>query len=119
MASAISPRPRVCFRILSTPPPRDWGSLVREPDSHHRSSAQESAYHLVRMDKADVRIRELAAASLLDRSRLLAGRGGLDRSVARVVVRDIGPGSRLQVRSGDLVVARRAGVPGGGEGRQL
>jgi hypothetical protein len=71
------------------------------------------------MDKADIRIRELAAASLLDRSRLLAGRGGLDRPVARVVVRDIGPGTRLQVRGGDLVVARRAGVPGGGEGRQL
>jgi PucR family transcriptional regulator, purine catabolism regulatory protein len=71
------------------------------------------------MDKSVPRLRDLASASLLDRSRLLAGRAGLDRPVARVVVRDVGPGTRLQAREGDLVVARRAGMPGGGEGRQL
>ena len=71
------------------------------------------------MDNGDLRIRDLAGASLLARSRLLAGRAGLDRIVVRVVVRDIGPGTRLQVRAGDLVVARRAGIPGGGEGRHL
>jgi hypothetical protein len=71
------------------------------------------------MDKVDLRLRDVAAASVLDRSRLLAGRTGLDRPVERVVVRDVGPGARLQVRDGDLVVARRAGIPGGGEGRRL
>ena len=71
------------------------------------------------MDNDALRIRDLASASLLDRSRLLAGRAGLDRPVERVVVRDVGPGTRLQAREGDLVVARRAGIPGGGEGRQL
>ena len=71
------------------------------------------------MDNGDLRIRDLASASLLDRSRLLAGRAGPRPVVARVVVRDIGPGTRLQVRAGDLVVARRAGIPGGGEGRHL
>src|SRR4051794_8592810 len=71
------------------------------------------------MDNGSLRIRDLASASLLDRSRLLAGRAGLDRPVARVVVRDVGLGARLQARDGDLVVARRAGMPGGGEGRQL
>ncbi len=71
------------------------------------------------MDNDEPRLRDLAGASLLERSRLLAGRTGLDRTVLRVVVRDIGPGARLQVRSGDLVVARRAGIPGGGEGRHL
>lgn len=71
------------------------------------------------MDNGALRIRDLASASLLDRSRLLAGRGGLDRPVARVVVRDVGPGAQLRARAGDLVVARRAGIPGGGEGRQL
>src|SRR4051794_13731519 len=71
------------------------------------------------MDNGDLRIRELAAVTVLDRSRLLAGRDGLDRPVARVVVRDVGPGTRVQARDGDLVVARRAGIPGGGEGRDL
>src|SRR3954447_164505 len=71
------------------------------------------------MDNGDLRIRELAAVTVLDRSRLLAGRDGLDRAVARVVVRDVGPGTRVQVRDGDLVVARRGGMPGGGEGREL
>src|SRR4051812_20825217 len=71
------------------------------------------------MDNGDLSIRDLASATLLDRSRLLAGRAGLDRIVARVVVRDIGPGARLHVRAGDVVVARRAGIPGGGEGRSL
>src|SRR5689334_20448085 len=109
IATAISPRSRACFLILITPPPRDGGSVVREVDPHHRSSAQDRRYHLVRMDKNELRLRDLAAASLLDRSRLLAGRAGLDRPVARVVVRDIGPGTRPPVRDGDLVVARRAG----------
>src|SRR3954454_2916736 len=71
------------------------------------------------MDNTDLRIRELASVTVLDRGRLLAGREGLDRPVARVVVRDIGPGTRGQVRDGDLVVARRAGIPGGGGGREL
>ncbi len=71
------------------------------------------------MDNGALRIRDLASASLLDRSRLLAGRAGLDRPVVRVVVRDVGPGTQVRAREGDLVVARRAGIPGGGEGRQL
>lgn len=71
------------------------------------------------MDNDVPRIRDLASASLLGSSRLLAGRAGLDRPVARVLVRDVGPGTRLQARQGDLVLARRAGIPGGGEGRLL